>query len=76
MNINYTHDHTAVITMKDYLREAIEESGLDISKLASTPAYRTLFEVDEDSALLGKVENEVFHSVAVEAPICSYPCTS
>jgi hypothetical protein len=30
MNIRYTDKRTAVITMKDYLREAIAESGLDI----------------------------------------------
>jgi hypothetical protein len=40
IHIRYTNKGTAVITMKDYLTEAIEESGLDISKSVSTPASR------------------------------------
>jgi hypothetical protein len=32
MNIKYTKQHTAIITMKNYLAEAITESGLNITK--------------------------------------------
>ena len=66
MKIRYTNENTAVITMKDYLREAITESGLEISKSASTPANRTLFEVDETAEPLGKHESEAFHSVSAK----------
>jgi hypothetical protein len=66
MHIRYTEENTAVITMKDYLKEAITESGLDVSRPASTPATRTLFEVDDTSNLLGKREREMFHSVSAK----------
>ena len=66
MHIRYTSENTAVITMKDYLEEAIEESGLDISKSVSTPANRTLFEVNEASEPLGKAQREVFHSITAK----------
>jgi hypothetical protein len=67
MHIRYTNKGTAVITMKDYLTEAIEESGLDISKSVSTPASRTLFDVDKSAEPLGKKESEVFHSVSAKS---------
>ncbi len=66
MHIRYTEENTAVITMKDYLKEAITESGLDVSRSASTPATRTLFEVDNTSNLLGKRERQMFHSVSAK----------
>jgi hypothetical protein len=53
--------------MKDYLEEAIVESGMDISKSVSTPANRTLFDVDEASELLlGEDQKKVFHSVSAK----------
>jgi hypothetical protein len=66
MHIRYTEENTAVITMKDFLEEAITEPGLDISSHASTTATRTLFEVDEACELLGKEESEAFHSVVAK----------
>ena len=66
MHIRYTDEGTAVITMKDCLTEAIAESGLDISKPASTPASKALFDVDEAAEPLGKKEREVFHSVSAK----------
>jgi hypothetical protein len=53
MHIRYTNENTAVITLKDYLEEAIVESSLDISKTVSTPANKTLFEVNGASGLFG-----------------------
>ena len=39
MNIVYDkNERNAKITMKDYLLEAITESGLEIAKTAATPA--------------------------------------
>lgn len=66
MHIRYTDEHTAVIMMKTYLEEAILESGLDISRTASNPANKNLFEVDETSAPLGKNDSEMFHSVSAK----------
>jgi hypothetical protein len=66
MNIRYTGSGTAVITMKDYLKEAIQESGMKITRIASSPANKTLFDVDDGADLLEKGEAEMFHSVVAK----------
>jgi Reverse transcriptase (RNA-dependent DNA polymerase) len=67
MQIKYNRtDNTATIGMKDYLTEAIEESGLHINKTASTPATRDLFDIDEKSPALSKVDGEIFHSIVAK----------
>jgi hypothetical protein len=66
MNIKYTEQRTAIITMKSYLTEAITESGLNITKKVATPARKHLFDVDEKSPLLNKEESEAFHSVVAK----------
>jgi hypothetical protein len=67
MQIKYNRtDNTATIGMKDYLTEAIEESGLHINKTASTPATRDLFDIDEKSPALSKVNGEIFHSIVAK----------
>jgi hypothetical protein len=44
MKIRYSPDEgTAIIGMKDYLSEAIEESKLDITREAATPANTRAF---------------------------------
>jgi hypothetical protein len=37
MNIEYTDHNTVVITMKRYLQEATDKSGLNIVRNATTP---------------------------------------
>jgi Reverse transcriptase (RNA-dependent DNA polymerase) len=49
MNIKYTDDQTAKITMKQYLHKALEESKMNIKHEAATPARKTLFDVNENS---------------------------
>ena len=66
MNIRYTDEGTAVIGMKRYLQEAIDECGLDLRREASTPARRTLFEVDPTSARLDKGAGETFHRIVAK----------
>ena len=61
MNIVYTENRTAVISMKSYLQEAIDECEMEIKREATTPARRTLFEVDEASTRLDKSMSEAFH---------------
>jgi hypothetical protein len=41
------NDGTVTILMKEYLKEAIANSGIDASKVAPTPAKKDLFIVDE-----------------------------
>jgi len=39
MNIAYTRQPTAVISMRCYLEEAIADCGMDITRTATTPAH-------------------------------------
>lgn len=66
MNIKYVENGTAEITMRQYLEEAIAESGLNIKRTAASPARRDLFELAENSATLLKAEAETFHSVVTK----------
>jgi hypothetical protein len=66
MHIRYTEERTAEITMKDYLLEAIDECGLEITRIASTPAKRTLFKVSDRSERLDDKEGQQFHSVTAK----------
>ncbi|KAI2502818.1 Reverse transcriptase (RNA-dependent DNA polymerase) [Fragilaria crotonensis] len=66
MKIRYTGKGTAVITMKQYLEEALLECGMDIVREVTTPAQRNLFDVDENSPPLSKAEGITFHSVCAK----------
>jgi hypothetical protein len=66
MKVVYNENNTATISMRSYLEEAIAESGLEISRTASTPAKHYLFEVDETSPRLDKKRNDSFHSVSAK----------
>jgi hypothetical protein len=66
MKIAFKDNGTAEILMRDYLEEAIAESGLDIVRTAATPARRNLFEIDANARCLEKKEAEVFHSVVAK----------
>ena len=66
MNIAYTKQRTAEISMKCYLEEAIADCGMDITGTAKTPATRTLFEVDEGATPLDKDDADTFHSVVAK----------
>jgi hypothetical protein len=67
MHIDYhRHSHTATISMRDYLTEAITESSLSITKSASTPAGINLFTIDEASPPLSPTSRDVFHSVVAK----------
>jgi hypothetical protein len=63
MNVTFNDDGTVTIKMKDYVKEAISDFGEDITKSATTPAKRDLFEINEGSKELTIEKSEVFHSV-------------
>jgi len=42
MDINFKHDCTVTVQMKDYLQESMDESGLNITHEAATPAKGNL----------------------------------
>ena len=66
MNIRYTEKRTAVVTMKQYLQEALNECGMDITREAATPARKTLFEVDTGSKPLAQDDAERFHRIVAK----------
>jgi YHS domain-containing protein len=66
MNIRYTDKGTAVITMKEYLKETIRESGMKSRARQHHRRDKNLFDVDGKAKLLDKREAEVFHSVVAK----------
>ena len=62
MKIDFLEDRTVQIDMRHHLKEAIEDSGLDIQRKAASPARKGLFTVDEDSPELSKAEEARFVS--------------
>jgi hypothetical protein len=63
-NMTYTDKRTAIISMKSDLEEAMAECGMDIACDTSTPAKKTLFEVDPKATSLTKEQSKTFHRVA------------
>jgi hypothetical protein len=59
-------DGTVTILMKEYLKEAIADSGMDASKVAPTPAKKDLFSVDNRSEQLDKRQGKSFHSIVAK----------
>ena len=67
MRIRYVKTNgTAEIMMREYLEEAIAESGLEITRTAASPAKRDLFEVNDNACPLPKREAELFHGVTAK----------
>ncbi|GAX15524.1 hypothetical protein FisN_6Hu141 [Fistulifera solaris] len=66
MDISLNSNRTVEIQMKDYLQESIDESGLDITREATTPARSNLFDIDEESEPLVGDESEIFRSVVAK----------
>jgi len=72
MNITFNdNDGTVTILMKEYLKEAIANSDMDVSKVAPTPAKKNLFTVDNGSEQLDKQQGELFHSIV--AKLLTFP---
>jgi len=63
MDINFKHDCTVTVKMKDYLQESMDESGLNITHEAATPAKGNLYDVDSESPLLEGEEFDTFQSI-------------
>ena len=52
--------------MQDYIQEAIDDFGEDVSSGAKTPATNSLFEVNPDSEDLSKDKADTFHSIVAK----------
>jgi hypothetical protein len=66
MDFVFPGDGTVRIKMKDYLLEAIADSGMGIDRTATSPARKTLFEVDDSAEPLEKGLADIFHSVVAK----------
>jgi hypothetical protein len=66
MGIEFHDNGTASIKMKDYIKEAIRDFGEDITKTATSPARKNLFEIDETSGALIDDDHNTFHSVVAK----------
>ena len=66
MDLSFNENGTVTIQMQDYLQEAIEESGMDITRMAATPAKKTLFDTNQDAAPITGESAEIFHSVVAK----------
>ena len=63
MIIDYSDPGVAHISMKSYLKEAIRDSQLGITRSATTPAQRNLFDVDPSSTSLEPRNAILFRSI-------------
>jgi hypothetical protein len=67
MDITFNDNNgTVTILMKEFLKEAIADSGMDASKITPTPAKKDLFTVDDGSEQLDKRQGNIFHSIVAK----------
>jgi len=66
VDINFKHDCTVTVQMKDYLQERMDESGLNITHEAATPTKGNLFDVDSESPLLEGEEFDTFQIIVAK----------
>jgi hypothetical protein len=66
MDIHFKDDGTLSIGLKAYIEEAIAEFGEDVTRSATTPAGRGIFEVDATSPPLTKEKPELYHKVVAK----------
>ena len=65
MDVTFTEERTVQILMREYLTEAIDAFGEDITRTASTPAKKNLFSIDWTAKKLDTKRDELFkHIVA------------
>ncbi len=63
MDFRFPGDGSVHIMAKDYIKEAIQDFGEDVSVGAMTPAGNDLFTIKDEENLLPKTKGEVFHSI-------------
>jgi hypothetical protein len=66
MDISFLDNGTVRVKMKDYIKEAMADFGEIITRNATTPAKRILFDTDETVERLSGDDNEVFHSIVAK----------
>jgi hypothetical protein len=72
MDIFFPGNGTVRINMKTYLQEAIDQYKGLVTKTATTPAKKNLFEIKENVEQLKKGPKERFHSVVMKLLWCTH----
>ena len=73
MKITFNDDATVTLLMKEYIKEAIADSGMDASRVAVKPAKRDLFAINDKSEHLERKKAELFHSIVAKLLYVSKP---
>jgi hypothetical protein len=66
MDIEFLPCRRLKILMKSYIEEAIDDFGEDVSRPASSPAAKGLFEIDQKSQRLCQKKSDRFHSIVAK----------
>lgn len=66
MQLEYKRAGTVTITMKEYLVEETEDSGLDIVHTRTIPAKKGHFNLDDESPKLDMKQADIFHSIVAK----------
>jgi len=66
MDITFNNDGTVTLLMKEYLKEATADLGMDASRVATAPAKRDLFAINKKFEHLEKKIGELFHSIVAK----------
>jgi hypothetical protein len=66
MDIEFLKNGRLKILMKGYIEEAIEDFGEDLSRSASSPASKGLFDINQDSPRLCQEKSDRFHSIVAK----------
>ena len=77
MKLQFDRRNKAVkVFMQSYIDEAIQQSQLDVRRIAATPATKNLFDIDPNAAKLSPSESERFRSVVCKllyVALCGRP---
>ena len=63
IKFRFRDDQKVELDLSEYIHEAIEESGIDVSQKVTTPHASWLFKVDPNAKKLDEDKKEIFHSV-------------
>jgi hypothetical protein len=66
MDISFLDNGTVSVKMKDYIKEAMAGFGENITRNATIPAKRNLFDTNKTDERLSRDYSEVFHSIVAK----------
>ena len=70
MDIKFNNDKTVTISMPDYIKECIESYRKVFNGGCTTPAKKSLFEIDEKAKPLNELKKNIFHHIVANYCLC------